>query len=70
MREITKLAEGQCLTDFSASYKVDRHTPHPKVLEADKEETGCVHVHFVYMQESVCVCLNSWPETLLYVLNG
>ena len=51
-------------------YKVDRHSPHPKVLEADKEETGCVRVLFVYMQECVCVCLNSWPETLLYVLNG
>lgn len=57
MREIAKLTEGQCLTDFSASFWIQGQQAHPhlKVLEADKEETGCVCPFCVHA--GVCVCL-------------
>ena len=57
MREIAKLAEGQCLTDFSASFWIQGRQAHPhlQVLEADKEETGCVCSFCVHA--GVCVCL-------------
>ena len=69
MREIAKLAEGQCLTDFSASTRLTG-TPHiPKSLKLIRKKLD-VCVFILCTCKSVCVCLNSWPETLLYVLNG